>query len=274
MKDIRQSRNYANYLSSIGWKVIKKNNLYYFIKKIFFITTIKLQRPERLRYKDIEILSKKYKGLVNFIIEPKNNDQFSMINFQKTNPYLPSRTLILDLTKTKEEIFSNFSKDARYALRKVQNAKLKIKNCSNLDLFHQSWKYSVPFLRVVLSLENLIKLKKAFGDNALFLLNKNAGLPRQSAARAGAIFLVANNTGYYWQAFTNNEGRKSLIQYSIVWEGIKWCKKRGAKYFDFEGIFDERFPLKTWKGFTGFKKKFGGEEREFPGAYQKWFVNL
>ena len=110
----------------------------------------------------------------------------------------------------------------------------------------------MPFGRYVLSISELQKLKKAFGNNSLFLLSEDKN--------AGSIFLVANGTGYYWQAFTSKKARKTLIQYSIVWEGIKWCKSKGAKYFDFEGIYDERFPLKQWKGFTQFKKKFGGTE--------------
>jgi len=89
---------------------------------------------------------------------------------------------------------------------------------------------------------------------------------------AGAIFLIGDEISYYWQAFSNNEGRKNFAQYRIVWEGILWAKKQGAKIFDFEGIYDERFPNKNWKGFTHFKKSFGGYEVEYPGAFIK--INL
>jgi lipid II:glycine glycyltransferase (peptidoglycan interpeptide bridge formation enzyme) len=86
---------------------------------------------------------------------------------------------------------------------------------------------------------------------------------------SGAIFIVADNMGYYWQAFTNKQGRQSLAQYKIVWEGILWAKKRGARVFDFEGIFDERFPNKSWQGFTHFKKSFGEDEVNYPGCFVK-----
>lgn len=48
-----------------------------------------------------------------------------------------------------------------------------------------------------------------------------------------------------------------------------WAKKRGCKIFDFEGIYDERFPNKSWLGFTHFKKSFGGYEVSYPGTYTK-----
>lgn len=88
-------------------------------------------------------------------------------------------------------------------------------------------------------------------------------------ASAGAIFLLADSIAYYWQAFTSKGGRGKLTQYKIVWEGILWAKKMGAKVFDFEGIYDERFPNKSWLGFTHFKKSFGGYEVEYPGAFIK-----
>ncbi len=74
---------------------------------------------------------------------------------------------------------------------------------------------------------------------------------------------------YYWQAFTGTFGRKNQTQYKIVWEGVLWAKKKGVKVFDFEGIYDERFPNKSWRGFTHFKKSFGGYEVEYPGAFVK-----
>jgi lipid II:glycine glycyltransferase (peptidoglycan interpeptide bridge formation enzyme) len=55
----------------------------------------------------------------------------------------------------------------------------------------------------------------------------------------------------------------------MVWYGILWGKKRGAKMFDFEGIYDSRFPNKSWLGFTHFKKSFGGKEVEYPGCFVK-----
>jgi len=52
----------------------------------------------------------------------------------------------------------------------------------------------------------------------------------------------------------------------------KLAKKMGCKIFDFEGIYDDRFPLKSWLGFSRFKKSFGGLEVEYPGAYSKFLL--
>jgi len=71
-------------------------------------------------------------------------------------------------------------------------------------------------------------------------------------------------------AASNKRGKQLNVPTLLVWKTILIAKKRRMKIFDFEGIFDERFPLPAWRGFTRFKKSFGGEEVEYPGAFIKW----
>jgi lipid II:glycine glycyltransferase (peptidoglycan interpeptide bridge formation enzyme) len=62
----------------------------------------------------------------------------------------------------------------------------------------------------------------------------------------------------------------------LVWEAIKRAKKMGCRTFDFEGIDDPRFPIRAWRGFSHFKKSFGGKEIDYPGCFKKArsFFNL
>lgn len=261
MKDIRQSQKYADYLSQTGWEVERFKGVNHFIKKIpLFGSFIKIQRPEKLRAADIKIIIKKYRGF-QVVIEPTNEKDEKLIikqGFrQSRSPFLPSRTICIDLRKSKEELLLGFKKDCRGAIRK--NEKTKFEKIQSIKKFRDCWKKSVGLKRYVPSLSQLLVLKKSFGEDALFL-NKND---------SGAIFLKAGEIAYYWQAFTGKRGRKKQIQYKVVWEGILWAKGIGAKIFDLEGIFDERFPNKDWRGFTHFKKSFGGHEVEYPGAYTK-----
>ena len=260
MIDIRQSKNYADYLSSIGWIVERIDGINYFIKKFPLIgSIIKIQRPEKNDYKKINLLAKKYRAF-QIILEPKQKLTMNNLQFKiSKSPYLPTKTLQIDLTQSKEKIFNQLKKDCKSAIEK--NDKLKIKEMKNIEEFKNAWKKSVGLKRYVPPLSHLTALKKSFKNNSSFLLTADSS--------AGAIFLLANDTAYYWQAFTNKIGRKNNYQYKIVWEGILWAKKSGAKVFDFEGIFDERFPNKSWLGFTHFKKSFGGTEVEYPGCYTK-----
>lgn len=268
MPDIRQSRQYADYLSKIGWTVERINNTNYFLKKLPFIgSVLKIQRPKEIIFEEIERLRKKYR-IFQIIIEPKNKIQTQRIlnsgYKQSKSPYLSTKTLHLDLSKSKQKLFTNLKKDAKYAIKRTLN--IQINTQKDIKLFRKTWKETVSYQRYVPPLSHLVSLKKSFDDNAFFI---SSGLPADVSAEAGAIFLLCGKTAYYWQAFTGKRARKSQIQYGIVWKGILWAKDKGAKIFDFEGIYDERFPNKSWLGFTHFKKSFGGYEITYPGCYTK-----
>jgi len=277
MRDIRQTKHYAEYLSRIGWGIERVGESYAFIKKLPLIGGVmKIQRPEKLRNKEIEKiknLRKKY-GVFQTIIEPKNTIHhsraitivsgdtrpFTIHGFrQSQNPYLPSKTLCLDLTQSKNDLYNQMKKDARYCLRKTKN--LRICSIDKIDKFHTSWKEAVGFKKHKPSKKELDTMLYAFKNNCQFITTPDGS--------AGAIFLKTKNRAYYWQAFASSKGRAELAQYKIVWAAILWAKKKRAKIFDFEGIYDKRFPNKSWLGFTHFKKSFGGYEVEYPGAFIK-----
>jgi len=269
MPDIRQSRQYADYLSQIGWTVERINNTNYFVKKIPLIgSVLKIQRPKEINFEEIERLRKKYRAFQT-IIEPQLTTSLRSILHDSLythgyrlckSPYLPTITLHLELSMSKQKLYEYLEKDAKYAIKRTLN--IQINTTENIELFREIWKQAVGYKRYIPPLSHLIYLKKSFKDNCLFLISEEFA--------SGAIFLSCGKNAYYWQAFTGKEGRKSQVQYAIVWKGILWAKKKGAKIFDFEGIYDQRFPNKSWLGFTHFKKSFGGYEVEYPGCYTKW----
>lgn len=315
MIDIRQTQEYANYLKCEGWIVERIKNINYFIKKLPLIGSVfKIQRPEETNFGTIDKLCQKYR-VFQVIIEPKlgidigaikdNHNLLISHGFKLSkSPYLPSKTLQIDLRKPVSKITANFKKDARYGVKRGGfTITKKCSSLSDLKKFHDAWKKSVKFTRFVPSLESLINLRKSFPiykpitssscistkyrlndddisafdssldsksrvfSNAVIILTSHN---KSGSIIGGAIFTRSlHDCAYYWQGFTNNEGRTSLSQYSLVYQGILWAKRMGCKIFDFEGIYDERFPNKNWLGFTHFKKSFGGKEVTFPGCYTK-----
>lgn len=263
--NLRQSKEFAQYLKLSGWIVKKVGNHYIYLRKLPFLPPLimKIQYPTPpIPFVQIEKIAKKYKPLQIQIQPLKIEAGFKKYGYKlsKSAGHV-TKTIHLDLTQSEGKILAGMAKDARYGIRKAEQGHIKILKVQDLEKFRQFWKKSVGWQRWVPSLKSLQLLKKAFAKNALFLLAPNLG---------GTIILTAGNAAYYYQAFTLKEGRKKFAQYLLVWEAIKKAKQMGCQIFDFEGIYDERFPNKSWKGFSHFKKSFGGEEIEFPGCFLKY----
>jgi lipid II:glycine glycyltransferase (peptidoglycan interpeptide bridge formation enzyme) len=179
--------------------------------------------------------------------------------------YSPSKTLQIDLTPSVKNIFAQFKKDARYVLRKFQISNFKFQ-INRFDDFYTIWKKSAKRKGLWIPKEkeyfNLIKCFK----NKCFCITIND--------QACALVLIHDSVAYYYYAGATKEGVKQNLPYLVVWKCMQEAKKKKCKLWDFEGIYDERFPNKDWLGFSHFKKSFGGQEIQFPGAttsYHKAF---
>lgn len=268
LSDIRQTKEYGHFLQNIGWSVKTVSGIQIFIKKVGFLgSAIKVQRTDTFSVKTIEELAKSSRAF-QIIIEPATSLGTKKIighGYTVTSsPFLPTKTIRLNIKPSPNEILSKMKKDARYSIKKSSN--VKINECTSINEFRSAWKSTVGTKRHVLSIHELEAFKSAFGKNCVFFLNQEA--------TSGGFFLKADNCVYYWAGFTDTSARKSLVQYQVIWKAILWGKKQKAAFFDFEGIYDERFPKKDWIGFTHFKKSFGGEEVSFPGCFIKWRLPL
>jgi len=266
--DVRQSPEYAKYIEFIGWQVEKINKGNVFIKKIpLFGSLIKIQRIEPpIPFGEIEKLAKKHRAF-QIIVEPSFAPQTPHDYRPLKSPFVPTKTLILDLRQTEEKIFASFSKNKRRDIRIAEKNHLVIKEGSPQD-FVQLKKKTLWKKRILpLGTEReVLPLMKAFGEKSKILIAHLSTIPHnRQDPFAGTLLLFHDKTAYYWQAAATNTGKKFMAPTLLLWKAIKLAKKKGCEVFDFEGVYDERFPKnKSWLGFTHFKKGFGGKEIEFP----------
>jgi len=287
--DLRQSEKYADYMEHIGWQVEKLNGCQVFIRKIPFLpfSIIKIQRPNKISpsiLEEVDKLAKQHHAL--FVkLEPISTSRVSRLQMPSASadggqayltshgylldksPLLPTKTRQLDLTLSEKDIFSRFSKDGRYEIRKAQFNKVVVQKSQNIELFANVWQQNalkrgfwLPFKKEIKSIYG------AFGENAYLILSY---LSDPDKPLAGVLILINNQIASYFYACSSPEGRKLSAPSLIVWEAIKLAKSKGCQIFDFEGIYDERFPNKSWLGFTHFKKSFGGQEVVYPGCFTK-----
>jgi len=291
--DLRQSPEYAKYLEFLSWQVEEINEGQIFIKQFPLIgSIIKVQRPEKVpEVEKTMSLIKKYRPL-QIIFEPseqiskKTSQSWEKAGFkQSRSPYLSTKTIHIDLTQSEEKIFANFSSAKRRAIRKaIKNeviisqgkdieSLITLKNAQNGFLGH--------FLRIDKQFRALwqafrpqkASLLLAFSDaRHPELVSGSRGIPNQvrnDVLLAGVLLLFHDKIAYYYQAASTKQGNQLAAPSLLVWEALKIAKKKGSKVFDFEGIYDPRFPRKAWHGFTKFKMGFGGEIKEYPAMMTK-----
>jgi len=286
MSDVRQSSEYAQYIKSLGWQVEKLGKWFVFIKKFPLIgSLIKIQRTSwPLPSSEIEKLSQKHHAF-QIIIEPLRLAEsrqrrgkaghFPSSYHPLKSPFIPTKTLIKDLKPTEQEIFASFSKSKRRDIRLAEKNGLVVKEGTPEDFLELKKQYLLrKFILPIGTHREIKNLYHAFGPKAKILIAcppGSSGPPCPTVPFAGTFLLFHDKVAYYWQAAATDKGKKLLAPTLLIWEAIKLSKKLGCTTFDFEGIFDERFPQnKSWLGFTNFKEGFRGQEILYPVPITKF----
>jgi len=272
MEDIRQNAGWAGHLKHRDWQTVRvksadgRHSMQAFILRLGWwpFSMMKVQRsnydPD---FGELSKIKRKY-WVANSIIEPQrvqNPEAFRKAGYRLTRfPYLAMSSYINDLTKGEKELWSGLSENAKRLINK--NVRTVIEEVKPKK-FCELWKKSAKiWIMKADEVENLIKSFK--------------GRVRLTVSRigdeyhSGLMAIYSKDTANYYQTWTSEVGRHSGAHYKLVWEEMLVAKKAELKYFDFEGIFDPRWPQKRWKGFTEFKRRFGGKLVCFPGGFFRW----
>ncbi len=284
--DARQTKQWGNYLSQIGWDIENIGNLQIFIRKIPLIncSVIKIQHPKGpIPFQKINDIAKKYHALL-VLIEPdqvgyKETD-YIKFKYQKSKlRFVHTSTIKIDLSRSKKTLWQSFSENARRNIRKSQNNNLIVKK-----VFLKKEKDDQQFKNFYHLLKNLSKVKNfyipgydeyfkkmtAFKDTSILLFGY---LPKDPQPIAVVWYAYYGKTISYFQTGITDAGYKVFANYLLVWEGLKLAKKLKLKVFDFEATYDPRYPKdhKSWKNFTEFKKRFHGQVVEYPQVWIKFY---
>lgn len=294
MIDLRQTPEYARYIKSLGWSVVRYQlsdiRCQIFVRKIPLLGNIsKLQRPYgEIDPKTLDKFAKKHK-LVVLYVEPSLDTQFTIQDTKykiHKSCFLPSKTIHIDLKLAEDELFNQIKKKTRYGIRLAKKQGVCVAQSKDINLFVRMWQKSARKRGMWFPLKKEITaLWNAFGPKAHILFAyKNHPIHDtqytiQDLPTAGVLLARSPDTAYYMYAFSTKEGNRLSAPTLLVWEAIKLAKNPpaggGCKIFDFEGIYDERYPqTKNWKGFTRFKEGFGGKTVIYPKALVRYYNPL
>ncbi len=176
----------------------------------------------------------------------------------------PSQTLILDLSKTDDELLKEMHQKTRYNIRLAEKKGVRIIEGDSKN-FEDFWRlldqtsdrdqfrpHGRSYYEEMLKVDpEMVKLLFArYGDKFI----------------ATGIFAFFGDTATYLHGGSSNESREVMAPYLLQWQAIQAARAAGCKFYDFQGIDEEK-----WPGVTRFKKGFGGQAVHYPGTFDLIF---
>ena len=301
--DLRQSPQYAKYMSQTGWQALllkEKEKVYAYKRPLGpFGSIVKIQRfPWPIDLTQLDQLAKKHKAL--FIkLEPiaifsqletrnpalsklilsdvegvegsklKNNLKSHGFHPDKW-PLIPTNTRVINLTKSPNQLLAETSENCRRNINKAKKNQLKIK-MGDWPWFYQNWKQTARKQNLAIpSSSQFLALVNSLKSNIHLI----SCIDQQNNWLAGIVMPIAFHTAYYLHASSTAQGKHLRAPYLAVWTAITLAKKLKCTTFDFDGIADPRYPAnndRAWQGFTEFKSKFGGQQITYIGSFIKYY---
>ncbi len=183
----------------------------------------------------------------------------------------PDLTLIVDLSKSDDELLSEMSSANRRLWRRIDETGLTFAISYELsDLTNFISMTEATIKRTGARLHSGAYLEKLFG---LLAPSRQAGLAFVShgGKRLGGIFFIDDlkaATRYYMYAASFDEAREHNCGSAVAAYLLFAAKSAGLKYFDFFGISPAENKSHVLAGISAFKRSFGGEELAFSGTWE------
>ncbi len=268
---LQQSVLYQRYIQALKWNVVHIDGVAIFYKKFPLIGGVaKIQRPKKLPSVSKLSAFLKSVGIKKVSVEPErsmNQKKFSTWCRQLrrhvkliASPFIPTKTILINLKAPEEVIFQRFSEAKRRAVRRALKHHVLIKESSDIHLLIKVKNKSAGLFGFIVTW-GIDKLWPIFAPTNAAIL-----LAYEKDVVGGVLLLFWKKIAYYWIAGATHKGKKLFAPTLLVWEALRLSKQRGCRVFDFVGVWDERIPNygKEWKGFTKFKEGFGGKEIFYP----------
>ncbi|MDP2585566.1 MAG: peptidoglycan bridge formation glycyltransferase FemA/FemB family protein [Candidatus Levybacteria bacterium] len=191
------------------------------------------------------------------------------------HPLFTKYTLLLDLTKSEEELLKGMRPKTRYNIRVAIKHGVKIVRDDSDEAFQNYLNLTEETIRRQKFYAHTQKYHRLMWETLKSKeINTNKLIAHLFLAKykeqtlAAWILFVYKDTLYYPYGASSNLHRETMASNLLMWEAIKFGKKLGLKKFDMWGALssdpDKNDP---WYGFHRFKEGYGPKHIEFVGSF-------
>ncbi len=175
-------------------------------------------------------------------------------------------TVMLDLTKSTDELLADMRRQTRYEVRRAGKLGMTVKYSTDTDIFQEFHQVQLQTAErqhfVPPNLKMLLAEHKAFGTNARMYVARTI----EGQAAAYGLILVSGAEAEYFEAASTEFNQKLPGAYALLWQAMQDLKEDGVQRFNLWGIAPPGQTEHRYAGVTIFKKGFGGEVVEFVPA--------
>ncbi len=182
------------------------------------------------------------------------------------NPVLFPTTLVLDLTRSEDELLADMSRTTRQGVRRSQRTDLAYRQVGDraelracLEIYHETARRAGFALH-----------EDAYYERVADQLDEHSAVfaafdgPRPVAF----VWLAASaRTAFELYAGADDEGRRLRANYALKWTAIRAMKARGLAEYDMNGLLND--------GISEFKRSFAHHEDRLVGsldvAFSPWY---
>lgn len=199
---------------------------------------------------------------------PENLQLLKNLNLKKSPMHLAAEhTVILDLTKSEDELLKDMRRQTRYEVRRASKLGITVDHGNSEQLFREFHTVqSATAARqhfIPPDLATLLAERTAFGDHAQIYVAKTSG----NQPIAYGLILSDGQEAAYYEAASAELNHKLPGAYALQWQVIRDLKKQGITRYNLWGIAPPGQKNHRYSGVTTFKTGFGGEIREFVPAH-------
>lgn len=201
--------------------------------------------------------------------EELSSSSFVCLPGRAAHSLQPSRTIILDVLKSEEELLHEMRQKTRYNIRLAEKKGVHIKTIihrdtqEDMDIFLRLMQETTARNSFHAHKEEyyrkLISTKSSEFSNELFFAEYRGAV----CAAALVNFFCTKGAGgagsaTYLHGASTRDSREVMAPHLLQWHIMKEAQARGCTRYDLWGI-DE----KKWPGLTRFKRGFGGQEIQY-----------
>lgn len=180
-------------------------------------------------------------------------------------------TLIVDLSKSEDELLSAMKQKTRYNIRLAGRRGVSAHLGSDEDFKLLYRMYAETSLRDHFTIRDQAYYKDVWGSFHYSGIAHPMIAVVEGEPVAALILYRFGNTAWYLYGMSRSAHREKMPNHLLQWEAIRWAKAVGCTTYDFWGAAETQATDDPMAGVSRFKSGFGARLIHTPGAWDVVF---